>query len=235
MMIGKTVLHYKILEKLGQGGMGEVYRATDQKLGREVALKVLPSEMASSPERLDRFRREAKALAALDHPGIVGVFSVEEADGVHFLTMQLVEGRSLDQVIPKGGLPLEALLNHATALADALAAAHEKGIVHRDLKPANVIVMDGGRLKVLDFGLAKMSAPQDEGLAYSEAPTDVQTREGDLSRDGLRSSLRLRSFGILLHRSARRARSYRRSSSGSSRDAWRRKRQAAIRAPRNFW
>ncbi len=178
MMIGKTVLHYKILEKLGQGGMGEIYRATDQKLGREVALKVLPSEMASSPERLDRFRREAKALAALDHPGIVGVFSVEEADGVHFLTMQLVEGRSLDQVIPKGGLPLEALLNHATALADALAAAHEKGIVHRDLKPANVIVMDGGRLKVLDFGLAKMSAPQDEGLAYSEAPTDVQTREG---------------------------------------------------------
>ena len=107
MMIGKTVLHYKILEKLGQGGMGEVYRATDQKLGREVALKVLPSEMASSPERLDRFRREAKALAALDHPGIVGVFSVEEADGVHFLTMQLVEGRSLDQVIPKGGSRLK--------------------------------------------------------------------------------------------------------------------------------
>ena len=186
-MIGTTVTHYHITAKLGQGGMGDVYRATDQKLGREVALKVLPDEMASSPERLDRFRREAKALAALDHPGIVSVFSVEEAvemgpDGlerrIHFLTMQLVEGRSLDKVIPDGGLPLETLLSYATALTDALAAAHEKGIVHRDLKPANVIVTDGGRLKVLDFGLAKITAPPDERLADSEAPTDLQTREG---------------------------------------------------------
>ena len=186
-MIGSTLAHYKITAKLGEGGMGEVYRATDQKLGREVALKVLPPDMASSPERLDRFRREAQALAALDHPGIVGVFSVEEAEspqadgpaeGVHFLTMQLVEGRSLDQVITQAGLPREELLTHAMALADALSAAHDKGIVHRDLKPANVVINDRGQLKVLDFGLAKITGPREPELANSEAPTDVQTREG---------------------------------------------------------
>ena len=177
-MIGKTVLHYQITAKLGQGGMGEVYRATDQKLGRDVALKVLPAEMASSPERLERFRREAKALAALDHPGIVSVFSVEEADGVHFLTMQLVDGQSLDQIMSVAGLSLETLLDYATALADALAAAHDKGIVHRDLKPGNIIISEGGRLKVLDFGLAKITAPQDEKLADSGVPTEVKTREG---------------------------------------------------------
>jgi serine/threonine protein kinase len=109
-MIGRTLSHYEITAKLGEGGMGEVYRATDTKLGRDVALKALPAEMASSAERLERFRREAKALAALDHPSIVTVFSVEEADGVHFLTMQLVEGQSLDGLIPEGGLPAEQIL-----------------------------------------------------------------------------------------------------------------------------
>jgi serine/threonine protein kinase len=156
--------------------MGEVYRATDTKLGREVALKVLPAEMAASPERLERFRREAKALAALDHPGIVTVDSVEEAEGVHFLTMQLVEGRPLDKLIPEGGLPVERLVAIGTALADALAAAHDKGIVHRDLKPANVIVGESGSVKVLDFGLAKMSPAG--GAADSELPTEAQTRDG---------------------------------------------------------
>ncbi len=111
--IGTKLGPYEIVSPIGAGGMGEVYRATDQRLGREVALKVLPSETASSPERLDRFRREAKALAALDHPGIVSVFSVEEADGVHFLTMQLVEGQSLDQVIAGGRLPLATLLDYS--------------------------------------------------------------------------------------------------------------------------
>lgn len=105
-MIGRTLAHYRIVAALGAGGMGEVYRATDIKLGRDVALKVLPGEMAADPERLARFRREAQALAALDHPGIVTVYSVEEADGVHFLTMQLVEGRPLDQVIAQGKLPI---------------------------------------------------------------------------------------------------------------------------------
>lgn len=146
---------YEIQSPLGAGGMGEVYRATDTKLGRDVALKVLPADMAHDPERLARFRREAKALAQLDHPNIVTIHSVEEADGVHFLTMQLVEGQPLDRLIPVGGLPVGRIVEIASALADALAAAHEKGIVHRDLKPANVMVSNEGRVKVLDFGLAK--------------------------------------------------------------------------------
>ena len=146
---------YEIHSPLGAGGMGEVYRARDTKLGRDIALKVLPAEMAQDPERLARFRREAKALAQFDHPNIVTIHSVEESDGVHFLTMQLVEGQPLDRLIPKGGLPVEQIVEIASALGDALAAAHEKGIVHRDLKPANVMVTNDGRVKVLDFGLAK--------------------------------------------------------------------------------
>ncbi len=135
--------------------MGEVYRAADIKLGRAVALKVLPPDMARDPERLARFRREARSVAALNHPHIVTLHSVEEVDGVHFLTMELVEGRSLNRLIPKDGLPVDRVLEIATAIAEALAAAHEKGIIHRDLKPANVMVTDDGRVKVLDFGLAK--------------------------------------------------------------------------------
>ena len=177
-MIGQTLAHYRITAAIGAGGMGEVYRATDTKLGRDVALKVLPAEMAGSPERLERFQREAKALAALDHPGIVTVHSVEEAVGVHFLTMQLVEGQPLDKLIPEAGMPGERILGIATALAEALAAAHDKGIVHRDLKPANVMVTKDGRVKVLDFGLARMAGPQAEPSSGSELPTDLRTREG---------------------------------------------------------
>jgi serine/threonine protein kinase len=177
-LIGRTLAHYRITAAIGAGGMGEVYRATDTKLGREVALKVLPLEMASSPERFERFQREARALAALDHPGIVGVHSVEEADGVHFLTMQLVDGQPLDKLFAEGGMPVEQLLGIAIALAEALAAAHEKGIVHRDLKPANVMVTKDGRVKVLDFGLAKIAESPDGPSADSELPTEMQTREG---------------------------------------------------------
>src|SRR3984885_367902 len=167
---------YEIQSPLGAGGMGEVYRATDTKLGRDVALKVLPGEMAQDPERLARFRREAKVLAQLDHPSIVTIYSVEESDGVHFLTMQLVEGQPLDRLICEGGLPLEQIVEIASALGDALAAAHEKGIVHRDLKPANVMVSNEGRVKVLDFGLAK-----DVGASDSAAATltsDHRTQAG---------------------------------------------------------
>jgi TolB-like protein len=176
-MIGRTLSHYEITAKLGAGGMGQVYRATDTKLGRDVALKVLPAEMASSAERLERFRREAKALAALDHPGIVTVFSVEEADDVHYLTMQLVEGQSLDGLISEGGLPAEQILEIGARIAGALAAAHDKGIVHRDLKPANVMVTAEGRVKVLDFGLARMGETE-EGPSGSHLPTELLTREG---------------------------------------------------------
>jgi TolB-like protein len=135
--------------------MGEVYRATDTKLGREVALKVLPAELARDPDRLARFQREARAVAALNHPHIVTLYSVEEAEGVHFLTMELVEGQALDRLIPANGFPVDRIIEIATALAEAMAAAHEKGIMHRDLKPANVMVTQDGRVKVLDFGLAK--------------------------------------------------------------------------------
>jgi TolB-like protein/Flp pilus assembly protein TadD len=171
---GRRLGAYEILGLLGAGGMGEVYRATDTRLGREVALKVLPPEMASGPERLVRFQREAKALAALDHPGIVTVHSVEEADGVHFLTMQLVEGQPLDKIIPEGGMPVDQLATVGTGLAEALIAAHERGIVHRDLKPGNAMLTDTGRVKVLDFGLAKTAG------AFSGEATDptLQTREG---------------------------------------------------------
>jgi TolB-like protein/cytochrome c-type biogenesis protein CcmH/NrfG len=166
---------YEIQSPLGAGGMGEVYRATDTKLGRDVALKVLPAEMAQDPERLGRFRREAKALAQLDHPNIVTIHSVEESDSVHFLTMQLVEGQPLDRLIPQGGLPVEQIIEIAGALGDALAAAHEKGIVHRDLKPANVMVSNEGRVKVLDFGLAKdvRAASSGDATMTSDSRTQV--------------------------------------------------------------
>ncbi|HVN09907.1 MAG TPA: serine/threonine-protein kinase, partial [Patescibacteria group bacterium] len=137
---GKRLGQYEIVGSLGKGGMGEVYRATDTKLGRDIAIKVLPAEMARDPERLARFQREARAVAALNHPHIVTIHTVEEADGVHFLTMELVEGHTLDRLIPEGGLPVERIIEIAGALADALSAAHEKGIMHRDLKPANVMV-----------------------------------------------------------------------------------------------
>jgi eukaryotic-like serine/threonine-protein kinase len=143
---------YRFTAPIGAGGMGEVYRATDTKLGRDVALKVLPAEMAHDPERLASFQREARAVAALNHPHIVTVFSIEEANGVHFLTMELVEGHSLERLIPKAGLPVECIVEIATALAEALTAAHEKGIVHRDLKPANVMVTDDGRVRCWTSG-----------------------------------------------------------------------------------
>ncbi len=170
-MIGTVLGHYRVVALLGTGGMGDVYRAADTKLGRDVALKVLPPAFAHDPDRLARFQREAKALAALDHPGIVTVYSVEHAVSstapnagtVHFLTMQLVEGESLDRALPDGGFPLDRFLAIATALADALAAAHDKGIVHRDLKLANVMATADGLVKVLDFGLAKDVRGTDPG------------------------------------------------------------------------
>ena len=157
--------------------MGEVYRATDQRLGRDVALKVLPPHLQADAERLERFRREARALAAIDHPSIVTVYSVEEADGVPFLTMQLVEGRSLADVIRDGELPIDRVVAIGIALADALATAHDRAIVHRDLKPANVMVASSGQVKVLDFGLAK--------FAGGDAPNADDTRSGVATRGGV--------------------------------------------------
>jgi serine/threonine protein kinase len=172
---GQHVAHYRIVGKIGAGGMGEVYRATDTKLGRDVALKIMPAEMARDADRLARFQREARAVAALNHPHIVTIYSVEEAGGVHFLTMELVDGQPLDRLIPASGLAIEQVVEIAGALADALSAAHEKGIVHRDLKPANVMVTNDGRVKVLDFGLAKdVSASENAEVTRTAAGVTQQ-------------------------------------------------------------
>ena len=161
---------YEIVASLGAGGMGEVYRAKDPRLGREVALKVLPEAFARDADRLARFEREARTVAGLNHPNIVVLYSVEEDDGVRFLTMELVEGEGLDHHVTPGGLPLARVLDLGITLADALVAAHERGVVHRDLKPANVMVTREGRVKVLDFGLAKLESSE-TGLDATQAAT----------------------------------------------------------------
>src|SRR5271169_5916325 len=145
---------YEILAPLGAGGMGEVYRAKDTKLDREVAIKVLPAALAQDPERLARFEREAKVLASLNHPNIAQIYGVEESNGVRALVMELVPGQTLGSRLKPGPLPLETALNYAKLIAEAFEAAHEKGITHRDLKPANIMVTPEGVIKVLDFGLA---------------------------------------------------------------------------------
>ncbi len=176
-MIGETLSHYRILDKLGAGGMGEVYLAEDTSLKRQVALKVLPAEMAENPDWLRRFQREAELVAALNDPGIVTIYSVEQAEGLHFLTMELVQGKTLAELLPSGGLHLDRFLEIAVPLVQALAAAHDKGVTHRDLKPANVMVTPEGQVKVLDFGLAKLLVA-DEPTDQSLMPTEALTREG---------------------------------------------------------
>ncbi len=166
---------YDIVAPLGAGGMGEVYRARDTRLGREVALKVLPEAFARDSDRLARFEREARIVAGLNHPNIVTLFSVEDVGGIRFLTMELVDGQSLDKHVAPGGLPLARLLDLGIALSDALVAAHEKGVVHRDFKPANVMVTREGRVKVLDFGLAKIEQSKGELVASQTGTLPLST------------------------------------------------------------
>ena len=154
---GTRVGPYEIVAPLGAGGMGEVYRARDTKLGREVAIKILPPAFVSDPERVARFEREARTLASLNHPNIGGIYGLEEADGTTALVLELVEGPTLADRIAQGPISLDEALPIARQIAEALAVAHEQGIVHRDLKPANIKVRADGTTKVLDFGLAKAS------------------------------------------------------------------------------
>src|SRR5437867_7047336 len=152
---GTHLGQYEIVSPLGAGGMGEVYRARDTKLGRSVAIKVLPEAVATHSDRIARFEREANVLAALNHPHIAALFGMDESAGRHFLVMELVEGETLAERLQRGAMPIEEALKIAHQIVEALEAAHEKGIVHRDLKPANLQVTPDEQVKVLDFGLAK--------------------------------------------------------------------------------
>jgi serine/threonine protein kinase len=168
---GHKLAHYEILEPIGKGGMGEVYRAKDSKLGRDVAIKVLPDEFAENEERLARFKREAKVLASLNHPGIASIYGLEESKGTHYLVLELVPGETLAERISRGPIPVEEALEIAAKIAEALEEAHEHGIVHRDLKPANIKQTEDGKIKVLDFGLAKVFQEETPDADSSMSPT----------------------------------------------------------------
>src|SRR5512137_1563447 len=180
-MIGKSLSHYRVTEKLGQGGMGEVYRAEDTNLSRQVAIKVLPDEFAHDAERLARFEREAKLLASLNHPNIAAIHGLEEHEGKRFLVLELVEGQTLSERLKKGRIPLDETLDICRQIATGLESAHEKGIIHRDLKPANVMITEDDTVKILDFGIAKALAHESQSAASSQLPTDAKT----MTRPGL--------------------------------------------------
>ena len=179
-MIGTTLSHYKVIEKIGQGGMGVVYRAEDTNLSRDVAIKVLPEQFTQDPQRLARFEREAKLLASLNHPNIAAIYGLEEADGVRFLALELVEGETLAERVAKGPVPVEEALEVCRQIAEGVEAAHEKGVIHRDLKPANVKVTPEGKVKILDFGLAKAFEDEIPASDISQSPTltEEMTRAG---------------------------------------------------------
>ncbi len=212
-MIGPKVGHYRIIEKLGEGGMGEVYLAEDTLLGRRVALKVLSQKKTNGPEGVERFKHEARAVAALSHPNIITIHSVEEAEGRYFITMELVEGRTLGELIPITGFQLTRFLTLSIPITEGLRAAHERGIVHRDLKPANIAVSDGGLVKILDFGLARFDLPKQDtdtelittrpltldaqilGTVPYMAPEQLQGKQTDARTD-------IFSVGVLFHEMA---------------------------------
>jgi serine/threonine-protein kinase len=170
-LIGSTLGHYRITAKLGEGGMGEVYRGHDERLDRDVAIKVLPEAVAEDAQRLARFEREAKLLASLSHQNVATLHGLEEHDGQRFLVMELAEGETLAARNEKGPIPVDDALEYARQIAEGLEAAHEVGIVHRDLKPANVMVSPEGKVKVLDFGLAKAWQPEGSDVDVTHSPT----------------------------------------------------------------
>ncbi|MGC9973416.1 MAG: serine/threonine-protein kinase, partial [Bryobacteraceae bacterium] len=182
-MIGRTIAHYTILEKLGEGGMGVVYKARDTRLDRVVALKFLPAEKVADADRRRRFIQEARAASALHHPSIVTIHDIDEADGAHFIVMEYVQGKTLNQLIGRKGLRLADALNYGVQVADALARAHRAGIVHRDVKPSNIMVDEHGLVKVLDFGLAKLADPSGAAAGSESTQTAAapHTEEGSIA------------------------------------------------------
>ncbi|NIM00161.1 MAG: protein kinase, partial [Acidobacteria bacterium] len=178
---GRQLLHYRLTEKIGEGGMGVVWRARDTELERDVAIKILPQGIAAEPERMARFEREARLLAALDHPNIAAVYGLHEAEGQRFIAMELVPGEDLAQRLARGPLPVEDALDVAMQVAEALEAAHEQGVIHRDLKPANIKLTPEGKVKVLDFGLAKALVPETSGEVASVTMSPTVTSAGTIA------------------------------------------------------